>query len=448
MEENNNLQEKEEQYTVIREKIKARPVNKGKLFKNGLITVLSAVAFGLIACLTFVILSPVFQKIFEPEETENTVPIVTFPEETIDEEMNPEDMLTDEDVLEENAHETQKELPEEQIEDILSKVTFSLTDYQKLYYELSEIAKEAERSLVRITPYSNEEDMFLNVYEGYGEDTGLIVAEADDRIFILCKSKSIKTSKEPVVTFVNDIRAQAEIFAEDDKTGFTILAVSENNLNEVTRHSITVATLGSSAAKRLAGSPVIAVGSPMGNFGSVNYGMITSSNTPIYVTDNTYKKIDTDIYGSTSATGVLINLTGEVIGVIDGSFSTSDAKNLISAVGITELKKTIEDMVNHVEVPVFGINGTDVPKELMDIYHAPDGAFVIAVNMDSPAMKGGIQSGDIITSVDGVPISGMKGFNNAVRAANKKTGVDVKLYRMVMDEYKPMELEILVKSGD
>ena len=58
MEENNNLQEKEEQYTVIREKIKARPVNKGKLFNNGLITVLSAVAFGLIACLTFVILSP------------------------------------------------------------------------------------------------------------------------------------------------------------------------------------------------------------------------------------------------------------------------------------------------------------------------------------------------------------------------------------------------------
>jgi S1-C subfamily serine protease len=444
MEENNNLQEKEEQYTVIREKIKARPINKGKLLKNGLITVLSAVAFGLIACLTFVILSPVFQKIFEPEETESTVPIVTFPVEPIDEEMNPEDMLTDEDVLEENAHETQKELPEEQIEDILSKVTFSLTDYQKLYYELSEIAKEAEKSLVRITPYSNEEDMFLNVYEGYGEDTGLIVAEADGRFFILCKSKSIKTSKEPVVTFVNDIRAQASVFAEDDKTGFTILAVSENSLNEVTRRSIKTATLGSSAARRLAGSPVIAVGSPMGNYGSVNYGMITSSNTPIYVTDNTYKKVDTDIYGSTSATGVLVNLTGEVIGVIDGSFSTSDAKNLISAVGITELKKTIEDMINHVEVPVFGINGTDVPKELSDIYSAPEGAFVIAVNMDSPAMKGGIQSGDIITSVDGVPISGMNGFNNSVRSAGKKTSVSVKVYRMVMDEYKPMELEIVL----
>ena len=70
------------------EKIKERPINKGKLVRRMLLTAAMAVIFGLVACFTFLALEPVLNKWMNPEEE---LPKVYFPEET--EEMSPEEML-------------------------------------------------------------------------------------------------------------------------------------------------------------------------------------------------------------------------------------------------------------------------------------------------------------------------------------------------------------------
>ncbi len=73
----------------ITERIKQRPVNKVKLLRRTLITAAMAVIFSLVACLTFLILEPVFSNWLYPEE--EPAPI-EFPAET--EEMLPEDEKT------------------------------------------------------------------------------------------------------------------------------------------------------------------------------------------------------------------------------------------------------------------------------------------------------------------------------------------------------------------
>ena len=52
----------------IKEKVKERPLNRRKLFKKTLLTASMAAIFGLIACVTFLVLEPVFSNLLYPEE--------------------------------------------------------------------------------------------------------------------------------------------------------------------------------------------------------------------------------------------------------------------------------------------------------------------------------------------------------------------------------------------
>lgn len=77
-------------FEFLQEKIKERPVNKKKLLKRTIITASMAVLFGVLACLSFLLLEPVLNNWIYPEEEPE---IVTFPQEK--NEMLPEDMLTE-----------------------------------------------------------------------------------------------------------------------------------------------------------------------------------------------------------------------------------------------------------------------------------------------------------------------------------------------------------------
>ena len=77
-------------FEFLQEKIKERPVNKRRLLKRTIITASMAVLFGLLACLSFLLLEPVLNNWLYPEEEPE---VVTFPQEQ--NEMLPEDMLTE-----------------------------------------------------------------------------------------------------------------------------------------------------------------------------------------------------------------------------------------------------------------------------------------------------------------------------------------------------------------
>ena len=90
-----------------------------------------------------------------------------------------------------------------------------------------------------------------------------------------------------------------------------------------------------------------------------------------------------------------------VIGMIDNVNTGNDMSNLLTAYGITELKGTIEQMSNDKDRAYLGVHGADVPKEAtMDTQiGTPAGAYIREIEIDSPAMAAGIQSGDVVTRV-------------------------------------------------
>lgn len=411
----------------MREKIKQKPVNKRKLLRRTVITVVMAVVFGMVACVTFLILEPVISNRLYPEEEPQEV---VFPEETLMEEMNPEDMLVN-DEAEEEPQPVEVELEDEQIEELLSQVEFSLEDYQSVYNELKKLAEKANRAVVTVAGVTSDVDWFNNIYENVASASGVIVADNGKAMLVLVSAGTLNGADTIEVTFCDQTQAEAKILQKDPATGLAILSIPHASISEQTMEVITKAELGSSSTNSLLGTPVIALGSPLGTSGSVCYGVVTSSSTVIDMPDASYKKITTDIYGSRNATGVLINLNGMVIGIIDNMNTSNDMSNLLTAYGITELKRTIEQMSNDKERAYLGIHGADVPKEAledpeMDI---PTGTYVREIEIDSPAMEAGIQSGDVVIRAGETPVNSYHDLLNIIRGAEPEEVLTFTLVR-------------------
>lgn len=411
----------------MREKIKQKPVNKRKLLRRTVITVVMAVVFGMVACVTFLILEPVISNRLYPEEEPQEV---VFPEETLMEEMNPEDMLVN-DEAEEEPQPVEVELEDEQIEELLSQVEFSLEDYQSVYNELKKLAEKANRAVVTVAGVTSDVDWFNNIYENVASASGVIVADNGKAMLVLVSAGTLNGADTIEVTFCDQTQAEAKILQKDPATGLAILSIPHASISEQTMEVITKAELGSSSTNSLLGTPVIALGSPLGTSGSVCYGVVTSSGTVIDMPDASYKKITTDIYGSRNATGVLINLNGMVIGIIDNMNTSNDMSNLLTAYGITELKRTIEQMSNDKERAYLGIHGADVPKEAledpeMDI---PTGTYVREIEIDSPAMEAGIQSGDVVIRAGETPVNSYHDLLNIIRGAEPEEVLTFTLVR-------------------
>lgn len=386
------------QAEFMREKIKQKPVNKKKLLRRTVITAVMAVVFGLVACLTFLILEPVISNRLYPEEEPKEV---VFPEETVTEEMKPEDMLVKEEEEEVPEPVDLETVVDEQIEELLSQVEFGLDEYRGIYDELRKLTQEAGRAVVTVAGVTSDVDWFNNTYENVASASGVIVANNGKAMLILVSAGTLNGADSIEVTFCDQNQVEAELVQKDDNTGLAILSVSLSLISQETMDTISIAELGSSNAANLVGTPVAALGSPLGTAGSISYGVVTSAGAVMDLPDAAYKKITTDIYGSRNATGVLINLQGYVIGIIDNMNTSNDMGNLLTAYGITELKRMIEQMSNDKERVYLGIHGADVPKEAVEDAQIdmPAGAYIREIEIDSPAMAAGIQSGDIVIRV-------------------------------------------------
>ena len=445
-------EQQKNQNSFLIEKIKGRPINRKKLLRRTIITASMAVIFGLIACFTFLLLEPVLSNWLYPEEEPQ---IVVFPEDQ--EEMSPQDMLA-ENLPTESPAPTPTPTPappedvtlgEEQINEILAGVILDKENYREIYIALSDYVSQMSKYMVTVTSVTSNIDWFSTVQESRNQASGIIVANNGKELLVLADASAVRLAGKLLVTFSNEVQAEAELKQQDKYTNLAILAVSLEELpEEMLSEGIPLAVLGRSNARNLVGTPVIAMGSPLGVSNSIGYGIIAASGTQIYASDRNYKLMLTDIAGSQSAGGVLFNLQGEVLGIITTGKAGSDMRNLISAYGITELKKVIEKMSNGIPIPYLGISGLDVTKEANEKEGVPYGAFVKEVSMDSPAMLSGIQRGDVIIEMGEIKITSFADYTSVLMQQEPGKTVELTVLRQSQNEYKEMKFNIEVQQAE
>lgn len=434
--------EQNPQNEFMKEKIKERPVNKKKLIRRTIITAAMAVIFGLIACLTFLILEPVFSNWLYPEEDPQ---IVVFPEDQ--EEMSPEEMLSNNMQAENEEESTAEsvELEEELIQQILAEVILTKENYKQIYTSLSNFVGELNQYMVTVTGVTSDLDWFNNVLESKGQASGVIIANNGRELLVLADYGPVEQAEKLTLTLYNGIQVEASIKQKDPYTNLAVIAANLADLPpKITDEDIKIPTLGTSNIKNIAGMPVIALGSPMGTSGSVGYGIITAAAGQVEVPDANYRLLVTDIYGSQNAGGVLFNLQGQVIGIITPGKNSADMKNMVCAYGISELKTIIAKMSNGSPAAYMGIIGVDVSNTAHEDWLVPYGAYVKEAAMDSPAMLAGIQQGDVIVAMDGRTIMNFSEYTTFLLQMGVGQSVDITVKRQVQDEYKEMNISLVL----
>jgi len=462
-----NLEAKEsaeKSYEFVTETIKRRPVNKKKVFGKVVFTIFLAILFGLVASVTIVALFPKISDYMSPyvspEETKPvTLPVAEEVQEEPVEEFVPskddEEELEKDVATEDTESEAEKEpidetIPEENQEVVINQVVetiekeLELDDYRALYRKISAVGNSVQKCLVKVSGLSSETDWFNNQYEDDDIATGVIVADNGKELLIVCSSGILDDADEVEVTFCDGNTYKSSVKDSDYVTGLTIVAVDLGSISESTMGKIEMAGFGSISSMML-GTPVIAVGSPQGVPDSMAFGQITSSHLTEII-DGNVKVLSTDIYGTKSATGVISNLNGRIVGLICNEMTTSDLPNLIRAYSILDIKDKIEKMSNGQDLAMLGIIGTDVTESAYKDLGVPFGAYVKKVDIDSPAMTAGIRSGDVIVKIGTADINSFSDFKETMLKLQAGDTVVVKVMRPGREKYFEVTYEVTLGS--
>jgi len=469
MDENNSSE-----YQFIKETIKERPLNKKKILTRVVMVLICALLFGAVSAGVFILtvrqyltergdgIDPVNipmdeEMVSADEEPEE--PAEESGEEPVKEEetgVSGNTAETDEAVSEESTEETPSEgvsadKTEKKIVsyNITEHVSLSVEDYKSLYRTLKGVATEVGRSVVSVTTVVNDTDWFDNSYEDSNTVSGLIVANNGKDLLILAEMPATDEDMELKVTFADGATLPGDVKQDDPETGLSIISVPLESISEETGKEIKEAELGNSRGSNIVGLPVMALGAPLGIQGSQCFGRTTGNQREISFPDKNIHVLSTDIYGSENATGVITDYDGNVIGIISGDTAMDDMPNLISGYAISDLKGMIERLSNGSSGCYLGIYGTDVTPEINEKEGVPLGLYVTRVALDSPAMSGGIQSGDVITRLGTADISSLSDYTEQLMKYQPGDEAVITVQRYSQGEYQEMTFEIdFGKTGE
>ncbi len=424
-------EQERKEFSFIKEKIKEKPINKKRLLRHGIYTMGFAVLFGVTACFVFTMLRPVMEDWLHPKEK----PMISIPED----EFSTEAIAEGTESLTEEA-DTQEMEPEPEPQKVVVK-ELEISDYQMLQNKLYAIGKEANRSVVTVTGIVSNTDWYNNAYESNGQASGIIIQDNGSELLILTEHKVVSEAAEIRVTFIDESTVQASLKKYDGNTGIAILSVDLQLLETDTKESIKYATLGNSLTVSQ-GDIAIAIGSPLGTNYSIGTGNITSVGNVIQTIDSTYSIFTTDIVGSSSSSGVLLNLNGEAVGLVMQDYSGNGDDNTLTAISISELKRVIERLSNGGDIAYLGLRIVNVTDKIAVENNIPRGVYIREALMDSPAWEAGLQSGDVIVEMDGEVIDTIEKYEEKMLEMEPGGVTEVVINRQGMDEYFEMKFSV------
>jgi serine protease Do len=230
--------------------------------------------------------------------------------------------------------------------------------------------------------------------------------------------------------------------------------IGVDKLNDIAVIKVNAANLPSIAwgdsTKLQPGQTVLAFGSPFGYFQfSVTRGIVSAVNRPNPYSDDPRKPgnfIQTDAaINPGNSGGALVNAHGELIGINTFIITNNGAfAGAGFAIPSQIVRASAEQLIKSgkVEHGYLGIGMNDVTPENAHFFNLEDasGAIVSQVTPDSPASKGGLQQGDVITQVNGDKIPN----GSALQVAVSEMAPGTKISLGVIRNGKPETLNLTV----
>ncbi|WP_198406081.1 HhoA/HhoB/HtrA family serine endopeptidase [Parathermosynechococcus lividus] len=254
-----------------------------------------------------------------------------------------------------------------------------------------------------------------------GQGSGFII----DSSGILMTNAHVVSQADTVAVRLKDGRVfEGEVRGVDEVSDLAIV-----KLKGVTE-PLPTAPLGDSSAVKV-GDWAIAVGNPLGLDNTVTLGIVSTlhrSSAQVGIPDKRLEFIQTDAaINPGNSGGPLLNEAGEVIGI--NTAIRADAMGIGFAIPINKAKALQERLVRGEKIShaYLGVQMTTftpaMAKENNANPNSPvmlpevNGVLVVQVLPNTPAAKAGLRWGDVITAVDGQPITSAEELQAVVDAS-------------------------------
>ena len=312
--------------------------------------------------------------------------------------------------------------------------------YMQMYAAIREVAGEVSSSFVTVEAIEQGVDWFQEVYEKRTRTTGLVLAKDGVDLLILVGTEQFAGATSIEVAFGDEV-VDGQIYSMDKDYGLAVIAVPLKQISEATLEQVSLGILAGEE-EIVAGIPVIALGAPNGQEGSMEFGMVTSLGNAVPITDGVAAYFTTNIAEYPAGYGFVVNLKGEVMGMITHTHKSNFSDGIFSAVSLDSIRGVIVKLLNNAERVWFGIKGQDVPKNIAKEFELENGVYVSEVENASPALNAGIKAGDIIVSMGGEPIEDIRAFADKVLGYSTREMVQVTLLRKVEEELREMTVDV------
>lgn len=423
----NDKRPSSENYPFIKETIKERPSDRKMLIRKFLTVAVCGVIFGGCAAVTISVLLP---EVAEPSGKHTNITLA------------PSDTAMPESVK--KSEETAGTLDENQKEKITEDKVGTESSTATWAEQIRDVAETPRKALVRIAALGKDSDLLDDSFLKYGEEEGFVFLKNAEAFYIMTYSDKMDDAGNFQVIFSNGDMADAELCKKDVRTGFYVFRVPFTDVKSSTKSDIPAAVLVAEDDMEQM-DPVIAVGSPTGDYDSLVSGSITSTTGSMEIADEEYGMLTTDMVGGEEGGGLLLNMSGEVVGIICNQ--DNESSSVIRAVEVAQLRPLLEGMANGEDICYIGIQGATISKYQSENLNIPRGVYVNAVEEDSPAMAAGVQNADIVHTLNGEEITSMSEYTAVLQKLIKGSRVKIEVYRKnPYGTYVNVELKVVIKE--
>lgn len=239
--------------------------------------------------------------------------------------------------------------------------------------------------------------------------SGVVVDAA--RGYVLTNNHVVVNADEITVSLSDGRKFEGKKVGADAATDLAVVKIAADRLTSL--------PLGDSSALKV-GDYVVAVGNPFGLGQTATFGIVSALGRTSLGIEGYEDFIQTDAsINPGNSGGALVDLKGELVGINSAIIGPSGGNVGIGfAIPVNMARSVMDQLIAHGEVKrgQLGITMQDLTPELAKALKidASKGAVVNEVVPGSAAEKAGIKSGDVITRVNGQPVSGASDLRNTI----------------------------------
>ena len=297
-----------------------------------------------------------------------------------------------------------------------------------------------------------ESDTDTNTEQVSSQGSGVIYKKDGEYAYIVTNTHVINGAKKVDIRLDDGTKVPGEIVGTDTYSDIAVVKISSEKVSAV-------AEFGDSSQLTV-GETAIAIGSPLGSeyANTVTQGIVSSLNRTVSLKSEDGQAISTKAIQTDTAInpgnsgGPLINIQGQVIGITSSKIATNggtSVEGLGFAIPSNDAIKIIEQLENNGKVtrPALGIqmvNLSNLSTTDLQKLKLPDsitsGVAVRSVQSNMPA-NGHLEKYDVITKVDGNPITSATELQNALYSHSVGDEMTITYYRNGKEETTTIKLD-------